>query len=384
MKKILALVLVLVMMLSMTACGFHQGDLKKQEAGLLAFVKQYYGEAEVVEKEAAILDTASVYTLKDKKDGFTYPMTALEVYMSDLGFVTAEGETDAKTIVFDGQFITKYVSNLVINKIPDAEMKELAAKYPDTLVDISIFERETTAASVFKITSDETVLIMQSLDEEAIYAAAALMEKYDERHVLHDYMMPIYKGGMVDGESTPTYDATGKVVLLGYYDFYLDYIIPPTEFDGIATLHDYLLGSEHADKDIKITVVSTDVPSSAVTTETGFAFAPSLSQTGDLIMLTIDGVAYEFYTLLGYKAFETETDEFGIREGSFLDVLNPEKTGGKDVLVASYALSYPGLYTNLTLHFKQITATSQPVPDGEENTNEEVPSDETQEKEDAQ
>lgn len=363
MKKLIALLLVCATMLSLTACGFHQGNPQQQEKALLEYVAKYYGEAEVVEKKNEILDTASIYTLKDKKDGFLYPMTAMEVYMSDLGFKTAENNPDAKTIVFDGQFITKYVSNLMQNKVDSAEYIEFAESHKDTFMDVAIFERETTAASLFAITSDETAFLVPSLDAQTIRECAAMMRKYDERGILNYYMMPIYKGVATETGYTAAENADGTAIVLGYYDFFLDYVMKPEEFDGVATLHDYLVSTEYAEKTLRVQTVSVDIPASSIKVAEGFSFAPSITQKGTFIILYVDDVLYEFYTLLGIKEFDSETDEFGIYEGSFLHMLHPERTGGKDVLVASYALTYSNLYTNLTLHFKPVESTSQPAPD---------------------
>ena len=375
MKRIIALILMCAMMLSLTACSWHQGNPENQEKKMLEFVKTYYGEAEVVEKEMALLDTATIFLLKDKQDGFTYPLTAMEVYMSDLGFTSDGAADDTKTIVFDGQFTLQYVANLAANKIPAAEYNEVVGAH-DTLLDMLVFEYEQTSANMFTVLVNETCLLMTSADEVAITAIAQLMEKYDERKVLNYYVMPVYQAKMEGEEPTVEYGKDGAPIILGYYDFFFNYFMTPDEFEGVTMMHDYLVDSKY--KNIKIREVSNDIPSSSVDVESGFAFAPNLETSGTFIIAEVDGELYEFYTLMGYKGFEGEHDEYGIYTGSFLDMIAPERIGNKDVMVAYYAMVYPSIYTNLTLHFKPVdtsandkTETEQPTVDEEHNHAEE-------------
>ena len=375
MKRIIALILMCAMMLSLTACSWHQGSPENQEKKMLEFVKTYYGEAEVVEKKMALLDTATIFLLKDKQDGFTYPLTAMEVYMSDLGFTSDGAADDAKTIVFDGQFTLQYVANLAANKIPASEYNEVVGAY-DTLLDMLVFEYEQTSANMFTVLVNETCLLMTSADESAITAIAQLMEKYDERKVLNYYVMPVYQAKMEGEEPAVEYDKDGAPIILGYYDFFFNYFMTPDEFEGVTMMHDYLVDSKY--QNIKIREVSNDIPSSSVDVESGFAFAPNLETSGTFIIAEVDGELYEFYTLMGYKGFEGEHDEYGIYTGSFLDMIAPERIGNKDVMVAYYAMVYPSIYTNLTLHFKPVdtsandkTETEQPTVNEDHNHTEE-------------
>ena len=375
MKRIIALILMCAMMLSLTACSWHQGSPENQEKKMLEFVKTYYGEAEVVEKKMALLDTATIFLLKDKQDGFTYPLTAMEVYMSDLGFTSDGAADDAKTIVFDGQFTLQYVANLAANKIPASEYNEVVGAY-DTLLDMLVFEYEQTSANMFTVLVNETCLLMTSASESAITAIAQLMEKYDERKVLNYYVMPVYQAKMEGEEPTVEYDKDGAPIILGYYDFFFNYFMTPDEFAGVTMMHDYLVDSKY--QNIKIREVSNDIPSSSVDVESGFAFAPNLETSGTFIIAEVDGELYEFYTLMGYKGFEGEYDEYGIYTGSFLDMIAPERIGNKDVMVAYYAMVYPSIYTNLTLHFKPVdtsandkTETEQPTVNEDHNHTEE-------------
>ena len=376
MKKIIALILMCAMVLSMTACSWHQGNPEKQESELLEFVKKYYGEAEVVEKDVALLDTATIFLLKDKQDGFTYPITAMEVYMSDLGFVSdTEGSENTKTIVFDGQFTLQYVANLAKNKIPAEEYNSVVSAY-DALLDMMVFEYEQTSANMFTVLVNETSLMMTSSDTEAITAIAQLMEKYDERKVLNYYVMPIYQAKIENDEPVVEYNEDGSAKILGYYDFFFDYFMTPEEFDGVTMMHDYFVDSKY--QNIKIRAVSNDIPSTSVTLEEGFSFAPTTETSGTFIIVEIDGKLYEFYTLMGYKGFNGEHDEYGIYDGSFLDMIAPERIGNKDVMVAYYSMMYPSIYTNLTLHFKPVESATEETPEVEEH-----PSADTNTEEDA-
>lgn len=376
MKKIISLLLVCILVMSCTACGLHQGDPENQEAKLMEFVKKHYGEAEILEKKTEILDTASIYRLKDKQDGFEYPMTAMEVYMSDLGFVSSEDENaNAKTLVFDGQFTMKYVSNLVQNKVPHDEFQQVCADYPN-LMDVSIFTYEKTVNNAFTVDTEETAMMMKEMDETAISTMASLLKKYDDRKILNYYIMPIYAAEEKDGGVSIKYDETDNAMLLGYYDFFFDYIMKPEEFDGVGTLHDYLMEGDY--KNIEIKAVNADIPQSAIDVEEGFEFLPSVVDDGTFIILEIDGVAYEFFTLPGAREFDTETDDYGIHQGSFLDVMATERSGARDVMIAYYATVYPHNFTQMSLHLKPVELTSsgtnpeeQPItPENTEGTTE--------------
>lgn len=368
MKRIIALILMCAMMLSLTACSWHQGNPENQAKKMLEFVKTYYGEAEVVEKEVALLDTATIFLLKDKQDGFTYPLTSMEVYMSDLGFTSDTANDNTKTIVFDGQFTLQYVANLASNKIPATEYNEVVGAY-DALLDMLVFEYEQTSANMFTILVNETCLLMTSADEAAITAMAQLMEKYDERKVLNYYVMPVYQAKMENEEPVVEYNQDGTPKILGYYDFFFNYFMTPDEFEGVTMMHDYLVDSKY--QNIKIREVSNDIPSSSVQIESGFSFTPNLETSGTFIIAEVDGELYEFYTLMGYKGFEGEHDEYGIYDGSFLDMIAPERVGNKDVMVAYYAMVYPSIYTNLTLHFKPVDTSVNDTPETEQPTVEE-------------
>lgn len=356
MKKLISILLICVLAFSCTACGFHQGDPENQETKLMEFVKKHYGEAEILDKKTEILDTASVYRLKDKQDGFEYPMTVLEVYMSDLGFTSSDDDSqDQKTLVFDGQFTMKYVSHLVQNKIPHEEFQQVCNDYPK-LMDVSIFTYEKTVNDVFTVDAEETAMMMQEMDETAIRTMASLMKKYDERKILNYYIMPIYVAEQSEDTINIKYDANGEAMLLGYYDFFFDYIMKPEDFDGVGTLHDYIMDSDY--ENVVIKAVNSDIPQDAVDVEEGFAFLPAVDGKGTFIVLDIDGVSYEFFTLPGVREFTTETDEYGIHQGSFLDIMATERSGGRDVMIAYYAELYPGNFTNMSLHLKPVAPSS--------------------------
>lgn len=366
MKKILSMIMVCILVLSGTACSLQRGDPAHQEAKLMEFVTKHYGEAEVLEKSTEMLDSASVYRLKDKQDGFEYPMTALEVYMSDLGFVSSD-DTDnqnQKTLVFDGQFTMKYVSNLVQKKIPREEFEQVCQNFPK-LMDVSIFTYDETVNDVFTVETEETAMMMQEMDESAIRAMATLMKKYDDRNVLQNYIMPIYLAEQSNGMINIKYE-NDEAMLLGYYDFFFDYIIQPEHFDGVGTLHDYLVNSDY--EKITIKAVNHDVPQSAVEVEEGFSFLPAVNAKGTFIILDIDGTSYEFFTLPGVRDFTTETDEYGIHKGSFLDIMATERSGGRDVMIAYYAALYPYNFTDMSMHLKPVSVTSDATTEQNKTT----------------
>ena len=367
MKKIIALVLGCIIALSCTACGFSQGNPANQEKQLMEFVNKYYGEADIVDKQSEILDTASIYRLKDKTDGFIYTMTALEVYMSDLGFVPNDAQyADYKTIAFDGQFIVKYVGNLVKAKLQKEAFEKVLQDYP-ALLDVSVLTYETTFSNIFTLDTEETAFMMAEMDESAIRAMASLMKEQDTRDMLKYYIMPIYQAEEVNGVTEMKYDISGQPMVLGYYDFFFDYILKPEVFDGIGTLHDYFMEQDY--KNIVIKSAEPNINPNAVQTEEGFEFLPYVEVNGTFIVLEIDGEMYEFFTLPGVKKFDSATDEYGIHQGSFLDIMATKRSGGRDIMIAYYATMYPQEYTSMTLHFQplQIVEPDQTTPDTEHN-----------------
>jgi hypothetical protein len=227
---------------------------------------------------------------------------------------------------------------------------------------------------MFTVETEETSMMMQEMDKDAIHAMASLMKKYDERNILHYYIMPIYEAEKNNGTTSVKYDSKGIAVLLGYYDFFFDYIMKPEDFDGVGTLHDYLMDSDY--KSIVIQAVNTDITKSAISVEEGFAFLPSVTDSGTFIIVEIDGVRYEFFTLPGTREFDTEVDEYGIHKGSFLDVMATERSGGRDVMIAYYATLYPHNFHNMALHLKPVTpvsdTTDNNIPTTPENTEDKV------------
>lgn len=351
MKKVLAILLVGIMMLSCTACSWSHGNPAAQEEAMLQYVEKYYGKAEIVRKEVTLLDTATIFQLKDVKDGFEYPMTVMEVYMSDLGFVPSEGEhKDAKTLVYDGQFVMHYVANLVENKIPSTEYLELLNRYPE-VYDVSILTYENTLANMFTVDVEETAFMVEKINTHAFQEIAQLLKKYDDRGVLDYYIMPVYEA-VQEGEAVQIKYNGEKASVLGYYDFYFDCFVSPEQFDGVGMLHDYLIGKNVKDPSIVSVILNYDMHS--VTPPEGFSFVPNLETKGTLIRVAYDGKSYDFFSLLGTQEYTTERDKYGIYEGSFLSAVANERTGGADVMIAYYAAMYPSLYTNLTVFLKEV------------------------------
>lgn len=360
MKKIYALILILIMTFSCTACSWHHGDVDAQEEHLMKYVASYYGDAEIISKQTELLDMTTMFMMKDKQDGFEYPMTVMEVYMSDLGFQpTHEGDGRDTTLVLEGQFVLHYVANLIKNKVPHEEYVALLDKHTD-IHDVSVMTYDNILANVFSTTIDETAFLVHEFNKEGIKEIADLMQRYDDRNVLKYYIIPIYQAETVNEEVDIKYetDANGdkKPVILGYYDFFFQYILTPDEFDGISMLHDYLLAKDV--QNVKIQHIDVGVTPQDMRIEDDFTFLPAASKTGTRIYLMIDGRAHVFFSHLGTKAYTTETNKYGIHEGSFLDIVASERSGGGDILIAYYAFMYPSEYTKLTVFLQEVNEPS--------------------------
>lgn len=365
MKKQITILLVCVLLLSCTACSFSHGNVELQEKGMLDYVAKYYGEAELLSKSHMLLDTATMFKFKDKQDGFEYSMTAMEVYMSDLGFAKYEkgdmyAETDEKTIVFDGQFVMSYVANLVSNKMDKIKLFELFEKYDGYLSEISAITYNDVSMDMFSVTAVQSAIMMEKYNVNAIYELTALMEEVDERGVLEYYIMPIYQAEIIDGKVNIKKHEDGSAIVLGYYDFYFDYILDIPEYNGVVMLHDYLQNQDI--KKPKIISVDTTKKIADMKMPEGFVFLSKNNEAGGAqIIVKIDGRQYEFYTELGVKEYTTEQDEFGLHEGSYLDIMATERFGGAPIMVSWYATMYPDDYQSLTVYWKEYNAEEVPV-----------------------
>lgn len=355
MKKISVLIITLIMILSCTSCS--EGNPANQEKQLLEFVNKYYGEAEVISKNPALLDTATLFTLKDKKDGFKYPITAMEVYMSDLGFQAEQGGTGKeKTIVFDGQFTMHYVANLIKNKVPHEEYTAVLDKHKE-IHDVSVMTYDSSLANgVFNTEIEETACLSFSLNIEGVVEMAELMKKYDDRNYLENYIMPVYQVEEKDGKVSIKYKETSEgqsPVILGYYDFYFNYFLSEGEFDGIGMLHDYL--HEKGIKNPTIKSVELGIHQHDLHIDNGFTFLPTTQEDGTRIDVIFDNKTYTFFTHLGIQEYTTEKNNYGIHKDSFLDIVATERSGGAECLIAYYASMYPESYHKLTIYLKEVT-----------------------------
>lgn len=357
MKRFITILLVCVLALSCTACSWHQGDTERQEKEMLEYVEKYHGAAEIVSKEHMILDTATYFTLKDKTDGFTYGMAAMEVFMSDLGYTTADDghdhESQEKVVVFEGNFTEAYISHMVENIIPKTDIAELADKYADNLLNISILEYQATAVNVLQYTTYDTVLVMRELNFDALNEAVALMRKYDKRNILNDYIIPIYQAAQENGELTIVKDNNGQPVVLGFYDFYLSGYFAADDFAAVSMAHDYLRNLNVETP--KLVKVEDNIAKTSLTLPDGWALLPDTNDTGSMVTYKIGDKTFKMFTMLCRHEFKTEQDEYGLYKDSFLDLMATEKVGGRPVLISVYASMYPNYYTSIDVFVQEVT-----------------------------
>lgn len=340
MKRIIALLLVCVLAVSCAGCSFI-GDTKWQEEEALAFVEKYYSGATIEAKEKLFFDTTTVYTMKDKVDGFEYSLATMEVYMSDLAFAVPEGKKD-KTIVFDSSFLMNYTANLIKNKVDKDKLNAIIEKYKDVNYTIIVEPAEVSILDVASCQSYQIAFLMDELNVNAIQETVDLLKVTDERSILTSLTLPIYIGKTEKELELPK----------SYFDIYFNRIITEKEYDGVAMLHDWLLNQDY--KSVLITSIDTGYASSNFTLDKDESWADNSKTTGTRILFTADGKSYEFYNSLIVDKFDTEHDEYGIYKGSFLDIMATEKTGAKPVLISMYATMMPLTYSSLSVYMKEV------------------------------
>lgn len=340
MKRIITLLLVFVLALSCAGCSF-MGDKKWQEEEALAFAEKHYSGATIVAKEHLFLDTTTVYTMKDNKDGFEYALASMEVYMSDLAFAVPEGKKE-KTIVHDSSFLMCYLNHIIQNKVDKKQLNAIAEKYKDIHFTLHTEQADVSILDVTDCKSYQIAFVMDELNATAITETVNLLKSADERDILKSLILPIYIGETEKDLELPK----------SYFDLYFNRVVTEAEYDGVALLHDYLQNQDY--KSVTITSIDTDYAASNIKLEKDEGWADSTTSTGTRILFNTNGKEYEFYTELIVGTFDTEQDNFGIYKGSFLDIMAVEKTGAKPVLISMYATMMPTNYPSLTLYMKEI------------------------------
>ena len=337
MKRFIAILLVCALALSCTGCSF-MGDTKWQEEEALAFVEKYCSSATIVDKEHVFLNTATIYTMKDNQYGFEYPFVTMEVYMSDLAFDTSDDSN--KTILSDGNYTMHYLNYLIKNKADQTKLNEIIEKYNDINFRLLVEETKFPILDIINAKSYKIAFVMDTLNVTAIEETVSLLKDIDDRDVLETTILPIYIGTTDEELSEPT----------SYFDLYFDKVIKKDEYDGVATLHDYLLNQGY--KTATITSIDVNYEASNITLGAGQSWSDIAKNTGTYILFTTDSKNYEFFTEMIVDAFHTKQDEFGIYKGSFLDIMANEKTGYKPVLISMYASMAPNQYKSLSVQVR--------------------------------
>lgn len=350
MKKIILLLLCCVMVFSMVACSADYADADAREKAALEHIKTHYGEAEILKAKKYNLNTTTQFLMKDKTDGFEYIFSAMDVPMSDLSFEVTDADADDSTIVFGSEFHNAYLLYLLEKKIDTTAMRDICKNYES--IGFNVISREviTNPTSISEITTTEVAFIMKSLNEAAVMEAAAEFHKVDTRKHLPRTKIMIY---LESNTEEP----------VAYYDPLFQRVVSYSDKDiqsAISILHDYLASQGFTEASI-VEVVGKYSRDNIVPIE-GFTWL-SDANTQPLnvyIRFKVEDTEYEYYNQLGAYLFASETDEFGVHEGSFLDIIASEEVGSRALYIALYAQMYPHDFQSLHLHIKQyVPATTE-------------------------
>ena len=348
MKKIILLLLCCVMVFSMVACSADYADADAREKSALEHIKTHYGEAEILKTKTYNFNTTTQFLVKDKTDGFEYLFSAMDVPMPDLSFEVTDEDADDSTIVFGSEFHNAYLLHLLENKVDKTALRAICQNYSS--IDFNIISREviTNPTGVSEITTTEVAFVMKELNEDAVLAAAAEFHKVDTRLQLPNAPIMIYL----------TSD-TEKAV--AYYDPLFKRVVSYSDSEvqsAISILHDYLASQGVTEATI-IEVVG-KYSRDNITPIEGFTWLSDTSTQplNTYIRFKFNDVEYEYFNQLGAYLFATETDEFGIHAGSFLDIIASEEVGSRALYIALYAQMYPNDFQSLHLHIKQYVPTT--------------------------
>lgn len=342
MKKLLLIALAVLMVLSCTSCS--HGDVDWQTQAMEEYVNTYHDEFEIVDIQSDILDTVTTFTLKDKKDGFTYSVVTTEVYWSDLGFAETGSE---KTILFDSTFHVNYLSYLIQEKADREELQTILDKYSDIELDLAIVDVSATQMEAVDIVFPEVLVTGTSVNLTALAEVGAFIKKYDTRNLLSHVEIAMYTYANGELSDSP----------LAYYDFFLNVACLTDKWDGVLTLREYMFYQNKTD--ITVSDIAIDVASSSITLPDGMSWADNVDDSGTLLTFWYQEEQYQLYTLPCVAQFEGHRDEYGIYENSFLDIMASEESGNKPLIVAMYTIMYPEEYTSLTLYCQKITTNTE-------------------------
>lgn len=360
MKKLLLIVLAALMVLSCTACS--QGDIPAQNEFMQKFVTKYYGDYEITEQKSMHLDTAQIYTLKDKTDGFEYSTVVMEVFLSDLGIIKGD-DKEAKTLMIDSDFYSSYFAYLANTKVNPDDAKEFMDTYADLNVNVIFPTFESTLMDAFDSVYIETALIMNELNETAVYDFVKLLREADSRNLLPNCTLAVY----VDDDGQ--FEVNQKPTM--YYDFYLDTLYEAEASDSFISLHDYLMFT--GVKDPKILKWENNIfPSKLPAMSSWVCVGDDVANTA--ITYSVGDQTYQFHPAIGYLASSTPTNDYGIHQGTFLDIVANEKTGCPELLIGMYGTMYPDVYHSLVIYNAPIeNGNDTPeTPDSSTDTSEEV------------
>lgn len=338
MKKLLIALIILAMLMTATSCA--KGDVAKQEQALNDYVLKHFGAYEIVDKSADVLDTVMSYTLRDTTDGFEYLCATQEVPWADLGFSSALEDT---TIVIDSTFRDVYMQHLLDNKIDKNALQSILDKYSD----ISLKLDKTTNYALQSTESYPAIaLICNTPKSEPLAEIAALFKAADTRNMLNEMTLCMYT--VTNGVLAA--DASFR------HDFFTNYTCNADEWNGVATLSGYFYSLNPTTK-IEITSVKTKYSRNNITLKEGWAWASSISSDGTYLTFTMDGKNYEFFTSLCTQPITGDLESYyGLMIGSFLDIMAPESSGSRPIIIAMYAQQYPDTYHCLGVHWQEITS----------------------------
>lgn len=333
-KLIMVALLAVIMLIGMTACGYPEAhpDVQRQKAE--EYITKYLNGH--IESEAfGMSNRCAVFTVHSTY-GFDYAVGTMEVPISDLGF-TADETVESDTVFIENSYFENYIFYLLSN-MDTSQINDLTTQYQDTGFHVVCNSYDSTLFTLPSGKTYETAIHINNLgDKTPIFKFVEILKAEDEDNQLESYVMPIYFE-----DSDDKCDA--------YYDFYLNYIFTKEEYEAACLLHDYLLNA--GIKPAAVLSVQDDYPTSSVNDQT-FKFVHE-NDNGVYILFAVNGETWEFHSSPGVFQEETLQDDFGVRQGSLLDLVLSERDGNKPLQIAIFAIYYPDNYQSLALYCQPI------------------------------
>lgn len=361
MKKILIFILTIVLLLSCAACqSIPEAHPDSQQEAIEHYIAEFLPGGEITQSYSYRTGLTKLYDVKDPL-GFTYALSISEIPLGDLGFTkTDKAVGEEYTTIIENTYTNCYVYNLVSSVLDQDKLTEISEKYQDSILSIRCRQNVVSLLNGAAINDVQTGIFCGHIDEAAIAEFAALAKESDTNNMLNDYTMPIYALTVSEtGEETSSNEP------IAYYDFYFDRIVYPAEMPEFSMLRDYLYALDV--KTPRIVSVQGNVPTSNVS-DKEFQFIDS-NEVGTLITFTTEDGTFEYYSVLGVDMDSSDCyDDFGVMEGSFLDVIATERSGLRPFYISYYALAYPDLYGNLAIYC--IAQETQDEPSIEEEVTE--------------